>query len=53
MVKAPAFQKVRNSCVHVIYHQVLDESVCDATKEILEKIKDGEPEKKSCPEGIN
>ena len=38
-------------CTCDIYHQVLDESLCDTTKQILQEIKDGGPEKKSTPEG--
>ena len=48
VVKSPA-QKFLCTCD--IYHQVLDESVCDATKQVLQEMKDGEPEKKSTPEG--
>ena len=42
-------------CTCDIYHQVLDESVCEATKQVLQEMKDGEQdgetEKKSTPEG--
>ena len=57
--KIPSLSKRQKFlCTCDIYHEVLDESVCDTTKQILQEIKDGEdgepdgePEKKSCPEG--
>ena len=55
VVKSPAFQKDRNSCVHVKYIMKFWTNLCVTLQnKYFKKLKDGEdgePEKKSCPEG--